>query len=101
MSINPEIAERIQGVRFVPGVSGNPAGKSPGARARATRLAEKLMADDTEAVIKAVVAAAKEATRRRPGWCSIASAPRMWCRRWLSSPMLWPAASPRKPKPPE
>jgi hypothetical protein len=39
MSINPEIAGRIQGGRFVPGVSGNPAGKSRGARARATRLA--------------------------------------------------------------
>ena len=46
MSINPEIAGRIQDGRFVPGVSGNPAGKPPGARARATRLAEKLMAGD-------------------------------------------------------
>jgi hypothetical protein len=44
MSINPEIAGRIQGGRFVPGVSGNAAGKPPDARARATRLAEKLMA---------------------------------------------------------
>jgi len=60
MSINPEIAGRIQGGRLVPGVSGNPAGKPPGARARVTRLAEKLMADDAEAVVKAVVAAAKE-----------------------------------------
>lgn len=49
MFINPEIAGRIQGGRFVPGVSGNPAGKPPGARARATRLAEKLMAGDAEA----------------------------------------------------
>ena len=59
MSINPEIAGRIQGGRFVPGVSGNPAGKPPGARARATRLAEKLMADDIEGVVKAVVTAAQ------------------------------------------
>jgi hypothetical protein len=59
MSINPEIAGRIQGGRFVPGVSGNPAGKPPGARARATRLAEKLMAGDAEAVVNAVVTAAK------------------------------------------
>jgi hypothetical protein len=59
MSINPEIAGRIQGGRFVPGVSGNPAGKPPGARARATRLAEKLMAGDAEAVVRAVIDAAK------------------------------------------
>jgi Family of unknown function (DUF5681) len=59
MSINPEIAGRIQGGRFVPGVSGNPAGKPPGARARATRLAEKLMSGDAEAVVRAVVNAAK------------------------------------------
>ena len=59
MSINPEIAGRIQGGRFVPGVSGNPAGKPPGARARATRLAEQLMSDDAEAVVRAVINAAK------------------------------------------
>jgi Family of unknown function (DUF5681) len=59
MSINPEIAGRIQGGRFVPGVSGNPAGKPPGARARATRLAEKLMSGDAEAVVRAVIDAAK------------------------------------------
>ena len=52
MSIDPEIAGRIQGGRFVPGVSGNPAGKPPGARARATRLAEKMMAGDAEAVLR-------------------------------------------------
>jgi hypothetical protein len=59
MSINPEIAGRIQGGRFVPGVSGNPAGKPPGARARATRLAEQLMSNDAEAVVRAVIEAAK------------------------------------------
>jgi hypothetical protein len=32
----------------------------PGTRHRATRLAEKLLADDTEAVVQAVVAAAKD-----------------------------------------
>jgi len=55
----PENAGRLQGGRFVPGVSGNPAGKKPGTRHRVTLLAEKLMADDAEAVVKAVVAAAK------------------------------------------
>jgi hypothetical protein len=59
MSINPEIAGRMQGGQFAPGVSGNPAGKRLGTRARATRLAEKLMANDAEDVVKAVVAAAK------------------------------------------
>jgi hypothetical protein len=58
MSINPEIAERIQGGRFVLGISGNPAGKPRGARARATRLAEQQMADDAEAVVRAVIDAA-------------------------------------------
>ena len=50
----------MQAGQFAPGCSGNPAGKKPGTRHRATRLAEKLMADDAEAVVKAVVAAAKE-----------------------------------------
>jgi hypothetical protein len=59
MSINPEIAGRIQGGRFVPGVSDNPAGKPPGARAHATRLAEQLMSNDAEAVVRAVIEAAK------------------------------------------
>lgn len=45
--------------RFAPGCSGNPAGMKPGTRHRATRLAEKLMADDAEAVVNAVVAAPK------------------------------------------
>jgi hypothetical protein len=37
MSINAEIAERIQGARFVPGVSGNTAGKKPSTRRRPRR----------------------------------------------------------------
>jgi hypothetical protein len=37
---------------WAPGVSGNPAGMKVGTRHRATRLAEKLMAGDTEAVVK-------------------------------------------------
>jgi hypothetical protein len=59
MSINTEIAGRIQGGQFAPGVSGNPAGKPCGARARATRMAENLMDGDTEDVEKAVISAAK------------------------------------------
>ena len=45
--------------RFRKGQSGNPAGKPRGARHRVTVLAEKLMEDDAEAVVRAVVDKAK------------------------------------------
>ena len=45
--------------RFKKGVSGNPAGKPAGTKARATLLAEKLMAADQAAVVKAVIERAK------------------------------------------
>ena len=48
-----------KGGPWAPGVSGNPAGMKVGTRHRATRLAEKLMAGDAEAVVNAVVTAAK------------------------------------------
>jgi len=44
---------------FRPGHSGNPAGKPPGTRHRVTVLAEKLMADDAESVVRAVIGAAQ------------------------------------------
>lgn len=44
---------------FRPGQSGNPAGKPPGTRHRVTVLAEKLMADDAESVVRAVIGAAQ------------------------------------------
>jgi uncharacterized protein DUF5681 len=50
---------RGRGRPFEPGQSGNPAGMRKGTRHRITVLAEKLMADDTEAVVRAVVDAAK------------------------------------------
>src|SRR5262245_56236506 len=50
---------RGPGRPFTKGRSGNPAGKPRGARHRVTMLAEKLMQDDTEAVVRAVVEAAK------------------------------------------
>jgi len=50
---------KVRGRPFQKGVSGNPAGKPKGARHRATLIAEKLMAEDAEAVVQAVVAAAK------------------------------------------
>jgi hypothetical protein len=45
---------------FTPGVSGNPAGKKPGTRNRTSRVAQKMMADDCEAVVRAVINAAKD-----------------------------------------
>jgi hypothetical protein len=48
-----------KGGPWAPGVSGNPAGMKVGTRHRATRMAEKLMAGDAEAVVRAVIEAAK------------------------------------------
>jgi hypothetical protein len=48
-----------QGGRFQPGQSGNPAGKPRGARHKTTLLAEKLMQDDADGVVKRVIEAAK------------------------------------------
>jgi hypothetical protein len=45
---------------FTPGVSGNPAGKKPGTRNRTSRVAQKMMADDCEAVVRAVINAATD-----------------------------------------
>ncbi|MDR3521379.1 MAG: DUF5681 domain-containing protein [Acidocella sp.] len=56
--MNPETTGRQQAGRFTPGISGNPQGRPPGARHRVTVLAEKLMADDAENVVKSVIKAA-------------------------------------------
>jgi Family of unknown function (DUF5681) len=48
-----------QGGRFQKGKSGNPAGLPKGTRHRATQLAEKLVEDDAEDIVRAVVNAAK------------------------------------------
>lgn len=57
------VAERTgrkqRGRPFPKGRSGNPAGRPKGARNKATVLAEQLMADDAENVVRAVVKAAK------------------------------------------
>ena len=48
-----------QAGRFQKGMSGNPSGKPKGARARVTQLAEKLLEDDRDDIVRAVIAAAK------------------------------------------
>ena len=45
--------------RFQKGQSGNPAGKSKGARHKTTLLAERLMQDDVEKIVNAVLTAAR------------------------------------------
>lgn len=48
-----------QGGRWKPGESGNPAGAKPGRRQRVTVLAERIIEEDAEDVVRSVVAAAK------------------------------------------
>jgi hypothetical protein len=48
-----------RGKPFEKGQSGNPAGKPKGARHKTTLLAEKLMQDDAENIVNAVLAAAR------------------------------------------
>src|SRR5437660_8399807 len=55
----PEKSGKNQGTRFQKGQSGNPRGKPPGTRARVTVLAEKLLEDDRDDIVRAVIAAAK------------------------------------------
>lgn len=52
-------AGKQRGKPFPKGVSGNPGGKRPGTRHRATRLAEQLMAEDAEEIVQAIIDAAK------------------------------------------
>ena len=46
-------------MKFQPGRSGNPAGKVRGTKHRVTLLAERLMEDDAQDVVRTVIAAAK------------------------------------------
>ena len=59
MTDEPEnVGPKLDG-RFKPGQSGNPAGKLPGTRHHATRMAENLMEGAAESVVQAVVTAAQ------------------------------------------
>jgi hypothetical protein len=66
--MEPENADGKQasrtGGRFQKGVSGNPRGKPPGARHATTIMAEQLMEGEAEAVVRAVVAKAKQGDMR-------------------------------------
>lgn len=55
---NPAKAGEKKDTRFKPGQSGNPAGKKPGTRHKVSVLAEKLMSDDVENVVKSIIKAA-------------------------------------------
>jgi hypothetical protein len=56
----PEAApKKVRGRPFPKGRSGNPAGKRPGTRHRASVLAEQLLSSDLEAVVAKVVRKAK------------------------------------------
>ena len=59
MSTGPDNAGRMQGGQFAPGCSGNPAGMKLGTRHRTARLVQRMMSGDAEAVVNAVVTAAK------------------------------------------
>ena len=52
-------AGKQRGKPFERGKSGNPHGKAKGTRARATILGEKILLDDADAIVRAVVDAAK------------------------------------------
>jgi len=56
----PVSTTKKQTNRFQPGQSGNPDGRPKGARNKATVMAEKLMADDAEAVTRAIINKAKD-----------------------------------------
>ena len=55
MSRQPEKTGRDQAGRFAKGHSGNPAGKPPGCRHRATRAAEALLAGEAGALTRKAI----------------------------------------------
>src|SRR5579862_3187415 len=62
MAENAGVKQRCRGAgrRFLPGQSGNPAGKPKGARNQATLLAEELLDGETEAMVRVAIDLAKQ-----------------------------------------
>ena len=56
----PASAGRLQDGKFSPGVSGNPAGRLPGTKNRATKAAEELLEGEAEALTRKAVELALE-----------------------------------------
>jgi hypothetical protein len=59
MSATAKTGKKQVASRFKKGVSGNPRGRRAGSRNKATMLLEKMMTDDGEGVVNAVLEAAK------------------------------------------
>lgn len=59
MAENSERKQRGKGRPFKPGESGNPTGKPPGAKNKATRLAQSLLDGEEEALVRKVIELAK------------------------------------------
>ena len=55
-----ENTEKIQGTKFVPGQSGNPAGKPKGARNKTTMAIEALLEGEADALARKVIEMAKD-----------------------------------------
>jgi len=59
MSAPAKTGKKQSATQFKKGASGNPRGRRAGSRNKATMLLEKIMADDGEGVVNAVLEAAK------------------------------------------
>ena len=56
----PENTDKMQGTRFAPGQSGNPAGKAKGARNKTTLAIEALLEGEADALTRKAIEMAKE-----------------------------------------
>ena len=55
----PENADKLQGTKFAPGQSGNPAGKPKGARNKTTLAIEAMLAGEADALARTAIEMAK------------------------------------------
>ena len=56
----PENTDKVQGTKFAPGQSGNPAGKAKGTRNRTTLAIEALLEGEADALTRKAIEMAKE-----------------------------------------